>query len=118
MFVQGEDGGGLVVGVGAQFVEEEGEGVFVVCYQRGEGGGGGVEGGDCGFGGGEARLEVGEFGGAGCCCVVVRSGYGIQYLKVLMRVCGNGKCYHLAPRSPLQTSPSPRSHPPLLLFVE
>lgn len=54
VFVESEDGGCLCVGVGAEFFEEQGECVFVVGYQAGEGGGGAAEGEDCGFGGGEA----------------------------------------------------------------
>jgi hypothetical protein len=38
VLVQREDGLRLVVGVGAQLVEEEGEGVFVVGEEGGEGG--------------------------------------------------------------------------------
>lgn len=49
VLVQREDRRGLCVCVGAQFVEEQREGVFVVGYQGGEGGVGGVERGDCGF---------------------------------------------------------------------
>lgn len=39
MFVEGEDGGGVGVCEGTQFVEEEGECVFVVCDEGGEEGG-------------------------------------------------------------------------------
>lgn len=56
MFVQGENGGGLVVGVGAQFVEEEGECVFVVGDEGGEGGVVGCERGDVRVSGGEAGV--------------------------------------------------------------
>lgn len=34
VFVEGEDGLSLVVGIGAELIEEEGEGVFVVGEER------------------------------------------------------------------------------------
>lgn len=58
MFVQGEYGLGLVVGVGAKLVEEEGERVLVVGYQEAEGGVRGLEVGDCGLRGGELGVEI------------------------------------------------------------
>ena len=67
MFVQREEGGGLRVGVGAQFVEEQGEGVFVVGDEGGKGGGVGLGGGELGFEGGDAGLQGGAFGGCGGC---------------------------------------------------
>lgn len=67
MLVQGEDGRCLCVGEGAQFVEEQGECVFVVGDEGGERGVVCGQRGDCGFGRVEARLQRAEFGGAGGC---------------------------------------------------
>lgn len=76
MLVQGEDGGGLRVSVGAEFIEEEGESVFVVGYQGGEGGVVGCRRRVLGLELGDAGLQRGAFGSdAGCCTDALVSTY-------------------------------------------
>lgn len=61
--VQGEDGVVVLVGVGAELVEDEGERGFVVGNEGAEGGGGRVERGDGGVGGLELGAQVVDLGG-------------------------------------------------------
>jgi hypothetical protein len=67
VLVQSEHGGGLRVRVGPELVEEQGEGVFVVGYEGGEGGVVRGEGGSGGFEGGDAGLQRRALGGEARC---------------------------------------------------